>query len=223
MNKIQWLLIDLDETLYPPEAGLWHAIAARISQFMEQYLQIPQSEVQRLREHYFKDYGTTLNGLIVHHNVDPMEYMEFVHDIPVERYLSVDHGLQEMLSQLPQRKAIFTNADHNHVMRVTRALGVETHFTATIDLPALNWVNKPQLHAYQKALELIGVDNPTTVMMLDDQVRNLLPAKQLGMITVLVGKHTPNSDVDYSIPAIIDLLPRIPELLEVSKGDTNEC
>jgi pyrimidine 5'-nucleotidase len=222
MNEIHWLLIDLDETLYSPETGVWQAIALRISEFMTQKLHLPPSEIQNLREQYFNTYGTTLNGLIAHHDVNPEEYMDFVHDIPIERYLSPNIPLQDMLTQLPQRKAIFTNADRQHVLKVTRTLGIEKCFHRVIDQYALDWINKPQPLAYKKALQQLSGADAKRCMIVDDQPRNLLPAKELGMFTVLVGKEVKGPGIDFCIPSILDLVSAIPELTNNTSGEHDD-
>ncbi|MGA2820555.1 MAG: pyrimidine 5'-nucleotidase [Anaerolineales bacterium] len=206
------ILFDLDDTLYPHASGVWQAIGERIDQFMVERCAIPPDQVVRLRAEYFHSFGTTLNGLRLHYGIDPFEYLRYVHDIPLECYLQPDARLDQMVSQLPQRKTIFSNSDESHTRRVLRQLGIERHFDLVIDIVALGFVNKPNPAAYRTALRLLGSPSPRQCVLVDDQVRNLTPAKDLGLITVLVGRGEPGEGVDFRIDHILDLAAQVPVL-----------
>lgn len=204
---LRYLLFDLDATLYADQTGLWAAIGERISQYMIEHLRLPPQDVPALREHYFGTYGTTLNGLLHDYEVNPADYLAYVHDLPLEQYLQPDPALNGMLARLPLPKAIFTNSDEPHVRRVLDCLGVTRHFTHIIDIHALNFINKPDVRAYTRALELLNVE-PGECLFADDAPRNLLPAHGLGMITVLVGEaagSAPPQEIDYQIPNVLGL------------------
>ncbi|MGA2112733.1 MAG: pyrimidine 5'-nucleotidase [Anaerolineales bacterium] len=199
------ILLDLDDTLYPHTSGVWQAIGERIDQFMIERCAIPPSQVVRLRSEYFYSFGTTLNGLRVHYGIDPFEYLRYVHDIPLELYLQPDPRLEKMLSRLPQRKTIFSNSDEGHTRRVLRRLGIENLFDRIVDIVALDFVNKPNPDAYRTALRLLGFPRPRQCVLVDDQVRNLAPARDQGWITVWVGQGQAGEGVDYHIEQILDL------------------
>lgn len=204
---------DLDGTLYPGDNGLWEAIGERMNDFICNRVGIPESEVSQLREKYYLAYGTTLHGLKRFHNVDELEYLRYVHDVPLENYIQPDPELHEMLERMPQAKWIFTNGDRNHAQRVTEALGVQDCFTGVVDILAMDGVNKPDESVYRLAMEAAGVSEAGQCVYVDDIARNLEPAKALGMFTVLVGGE-PNSAADRCIARVGDLLENMPELLE---------
>jgi putative hydrolase of the HAD superfamily len=204
-EPITTLLFDLDDTLYPPSSGVWQAIGERINRFMAERVGVPQERVAALREEYYLAYGTTLNGLRANHGVDPQEYLAFVHDIPIDLLLADDPALREMLAGLPQRKVIFSNADRAHALRVVRRLGVEPYFDQIIDIHAVDFVNKPDVESYRRALKLLGDPDPQCCMIIDDLLRNLRPAKSLGMRTVWVHPVGGASGADHHIPRILDL------------------
>jgi putative hydrolase of the HAD superfamily len=97
MHDYEVLFIDLDETLYPKTNGLWRSISDRINQFIVDRLQISMEEAQNLRQHYLDTFGTTLNGLLGNYDIDPMDYLEFVHDIPVESMIQPSPELREIV------------------------------------------------------------------------------------------------------------------------------
>ncbi len=204
-EPITTLLFDLDDTLYPPTSGVWQAIGERINRFMAERVGVPTDRVAALREEYYLTFGTTLNGLRANHGVDPQEYLAYVHDIPLDTLLADDPRLREMLAGLPQRKVIFSNSDRAHALRVVRRLGVERFFDQIIDIHAVEFVNKPETDAYRRAMNILGEADARRCMIIDDLLRNLLPAKSLGMRTVWVHPVGGNSGVDYHIPCILDL------------------
>jgi FMN phosphatase YigB (HAD superfamily) len=61
-------------------------------------------------------------------------------------------------------------------------------------------------------LERLGVE-PCRAILLDDLARNLAPAREIGMRTVLVGPAAPSGSADFSIRTIQDLPTILPQLL----------
>jgi len=206
------IFFDLDATLYPASSGLWTIIRDRIFKFMIEQLQIPVSEVPELRDHYWKTYGTTLEGLRIHHQVRPEEYLEYVHNIALENYIEPDFDLKQNLSTLPQELWVFTNSDFRHANRVLDRLEIQDCFMGVIDLYALDFIVKPNPDAYYKAFEIAGVSNPADCLMFDDLIPNLSTAKQLGVTTALVGENGQDQDIDYYLGTIQDLQKILPEL-----------
>lgn len=200
--RLSTLFIDLDDTLYPKDSGLWGAIRQRMTDYMREQLGFPPEVIPALRQHYFDTYGTTLRGLQLHYHVDPDRYLAYVHDLPLEKYLTPDPQLHAILNSLPQAKWIFTNADADHARRVLTHLRLEDCFTGIIDVRALGFLCKPHREAYLRAMQLAGVDRPAECVLFDDAPRNLLPAHELGMVTVLVtSPEAPAPDLDEKHPA----------------------
>ncbi len=74
-------VFDLDNTLYPPDSGLWSKIDERITLFLVDLFGLDGQSARALHQHYYLRHGTTLRGL-VEDNVDEAEqFLEFVHDI----------------------------------------------------------------------------------------------------------------------------------------------
>jgi len=183
---INHILFDLDETLYPQETGLMAVVSQRINDYMRLRLGIPASRVLELRNRYYRLYGTTGRGLYLHHHLDVHDYLIYVHDLPVEEYLSPDPLLDEVLDSIEAEKVVFTNSPREYVQRVLRALGVERHFDRIFDIYFLEQINKPDRRAYLKVIKALETDGQDCLIV-DDLARNLKPGKDLGMVTVLVG------------------------------------
>lgn len=189
--KFTTLFFDVDDTLYPADCGLWPAIKARISRYMQERLGIPAEQIPALRQQYYETYGTALKGLENNYPINPQEYLDYVHDIPLELYLRPQPELAARLMALPARKFLLTNADANHAWRVTRALGLEACFEGIIDVEAMLPYCKPMPAAFQIALRQAGNPAPAQCAFFDDLPRSTRAARALGIFSVLVSASAP--------------------------------
>lgn len=209
-KTLKYILFDLDETLYPSRSGLMAEIGRLMSRYMEERLGMSPTEVPTLREHYYRMYGTTMGGLQIHHGIDPEDYLAYVHDIPLEDYIGPNDKLDRVLAEIEAEKVVFTNASKEHARRVLKTLGIERHFSHIIDVRALGCISKPDPEAFRRALEILGVKGDECLIV-DDRVLNLAPAKELGMITVLVGsektalRQDHSKDVDFVIGEVEEI------------------
>jgi pyrimidine 5'-nucleotidase len=208
------LYFDLDDTLYPASSGLWAAIRERMNAYMQRLIDLPIPDIVCLRQSYLEKYGTTLRGLQAHYKVDADEYLAFVHDLPLEKFIHPDPSLRTLLLSLPQRRWVFTNADTNHAKHVLNILGITDCFEGIIDIRAIDFACKPQKIAYQRALALAGDDDPSHCVIFDDALRNLSPAREMGFYTILVGKDGTEPLVDQAITSLHELRDCLPGLWE---------
>jgi putative hydrolase of the HAD superfamily len=206
------LFFDVDDTLYPASSGLWEAIRERMSEFMHEQLNLPPQEIPKLSRSYYEKYGTTLRGLQIHYQIDPEDYLTYVHDLPLERFLKPDPDLHALLLSLPQNNWIFTNADEHHARGVTEALGISDCFTGIIDVRAMDYHCKPEVEAYQRAMVFAEETEYDHCVLIDDSARNLAPAHDLGMFTILVGTNQSNPAANETIQNLKDLPIKIPQL-----------
>lgn len=200
------LIFDLDNTLYPPSRGVVEQVDVRITQFMVDRLGMEHAAAGALRARYRDAHGTTLNGLMLHHAIEPDEYLECVHAIAVEELLTPDPELDAMLAALPHRKVVFTNGSCTHAERVLACLAVRRHFTELFSLEHVAYVPKPARAAFETVLDRLGAA-AESCLLLDDRRDNLATARALGMRTVLVGAEAdadPN-DFDGAIASILAL------------------
>jgi putative hydrolase of the HAD superfamily len=204
------ILFDLDETLYPRQAGLMQAIGARILRYMVERMGLSSDEAEAKRMRYTHQYGTSLRGLMAEEHVDPEDYLAYVHDIDLAQYIGPNPDLGAMLRNIPLAKTVFTNANAEHARRVLDVLGVAGHFSRIIDIRAMDFLSKPDPYAYRRILDLIGA-RAGECLIVEDTPRNLLPARSLGMTTILVD-HAECDQVDYCVSDILkvgDVVARI--------------
>jgi putative hydrolase of the HAD superfamily len=198
------VFFDLDNTLYPKSSGLMQAIGHRINQYMVERLNFEPVEVVKMRDDFLRKFGTTLNALRRYYAVDPDEYLDFVHDIPLSNHLQYEPDLDQMLGRMKMNKIIFTNADAKHARRVLSRLGIIRHFESIIDIHMLDFVNKPDRRAYLKALNFASVQ-PEECILIEDSMVNIIPAAKLGMTTVYIGDGSRMDGAHYRIGHIADL------------------
>ncbi len=177
-------------------------LSDRMLYYMTHHLGLPADDVAAKRRYYYQKYGTTLRGLMEESGVDPVDFLTYVHDVQLSDFLSASPPLDNMLREIPLRKVIFTNADAAHAERVLNTLRVRLHFEQIIDIGATGYKNKPDPLAYQHVLTLLGIAGEQCIMV-EDTPRNLLPAKDLGMTTILIdGRGDPSLGIDYTVPTI---------------------
>ncbi len=182
----EWVF-DLDNTLYPHHTNLFSQIDVKMTDYVSQILQLPRDEARALQKQYYKDYGTTLHGLMANYQIAPDEFLNYVHDIDYS-WLDPNPTLGEAIKALPGRKFIFTNGDTKHAENTARQLGILDHFDDIFDVVAANLVPKPAQETYDKFRALHRVETQRAAMF-EDLSRNLEVPKSMGMKTVLIVPH----------------------------------
>lgn len=143
VSKYDCLLFDLDDTLYPLSTGLASSVLKNIQDYMVEKLGIEESKIPDLCNLLYKNYGTTMAGLrAIGYDFDYDEYHSFVHGrLPYDN-LKPDPVLRSLLSSLPLRKVIFTNADRIHAIKALNRLGLDDCFEGIICFETLNPTHK---------------------------------------------------------------------------------
>lgn len=204
------ILIDLDETLYPAGCGVWEAISARMEAYIHERLGVPREVIPALRRSLYEEFGTTLRGLQHTRTLDAGDFLDYVHNVPLDSLLQPDPELRAVLLRYPQRKIIFTNADRRHAGRVIDRLGLDGCFDGIIDIEDMTPFCKPMPEAFQTALRLAGETDPAQCVFLDDSPRNLAGARTAGFYTIQVG--SPKAGLAHSQIRAHALIARLADL-----------
>jgi pyrimidine 5'-nucleotidase len=200
------ILFDLDDTLYNGNSGLWNAIKINICRYMTEKLGIPENEVVSLRERLLAQYGTTMRGLAELYEFDIVEYMSYVHNIPLEEFLAPNEPLREMLQKYTVKKHIFTNANADHAQRVMNILGIRDLFEDPIvDVTSTYPLCKPMPAAFDLARQFTGDLPAEQIVFIDDSLANIQSAKDIGFQVIWVNKKDESVD-NINFPVIEDIL-----------------
>jgi putative hydrolase of the HAD superfamily len=185
-------VFDLDNTLYPPSCDLFAQIDLRMRSFICELLCVDEAEAYRLQKLYFREYGTTLAGLMHLHKVKPDRFLDHVHDLDVS-VIPENPNLSQALSKIPGRKLVYTNGTAEHAARVLNRIGVADHIDDVFDIVRAEYHPKPKVKSFDLFMQQFGL-NPRRAAMFEDLGRNLLPAHNLGMTTVLVRNREGHAD-----------------------------
>ena len=177
-------VFDLDNTLYPRECNLFAQIDIRITHYVMDVARLDFTAARRLQKLYYRDFGTTLNGLMQQHDIDPDDFLNKVHAIDYSPVMPHPE-LIAAIHDLPGRKFILTNGDTGHARAVLSRLGGAELFEEVHDIRAMTFVPKPHRQAYDGLFARHGID-PARSIMFDDLEKNLVVPHEVGMATVQV-------------------------------------
>jgi len=103
--------------------------------------------------------------------------------------ITPDPALREMLLKIDRPRYIFTASVASHARRCLQRLGIADLFKGIIDCKACGLATKHSPEAFAAAMAFAGVpaDEGGRCLFLDDSTKNLVVAKEMGWVTVLVG------------------------------------
>lgn len=207
-SHVTFWVFDLDNTLYPPRARLFDQIEQRMTAYVMRSLGVDQARANHLRQHYWQTYGTTLAGLMHEHDVDPLPYLDEVHQISLS-HLEPDSALAAAITALPGRKIVYTNGSAPYARRVLAARGLDGLFDAVYGVENAGFIPKPQPDAFRKIFEADGLD-PTRAAMFEDDPRNLAAPHAMGMRTVHVAPDPHQAEhIHHHTDDLADFLSRL--------------
>ena len=194
-------IFDLDNTLHDARARIFPAMHDQINAFLQRHFGIDEAGANRMREHFWRTYGTTLNGLMRHHGVHPRQFLAETHVFPELADLVLrENALKHALERLGGTKLLFSNAPRRYVGQVLKAIGLQRYFDGVYAIEDARYRGKPALHGFHFLLRKHNLD-PHRCAMVDDMLENLRAAHRLGMSTVWVSsvrRRVPYVDVRVS-------------------------
>ena len=177
-------VFDLDNTIYPAKSNLFARVAEKMTLFLMQEFSLEEADAAALKTRLFREYGTTMHGLMKEFGMDSKPFLDFVHDIDLSD-VSPDKELDDLLGKLPGNKHIFTNGTVAHADNILGAFGLRSHFDVIFDIVAANHEPKPAMRPYEMFLSHSGI-NPVKAVMIEDMAVNLKAPAALGMGTIWI-------------------------------------
>jgi len=216
-NSFQNWIFDLDNTIYDINLGLFKKISNRITDFIMSKYSLDIDQAKKIQKEYYLKYGLTLRGLIVEKKLEPEEFLDYVHDVEHPE-LEKNDQLISKIRILEGKKIIFTNATSKHAKKILKILELEHDFDQIIDIKDLEYIPKPDKRSYKKLLECLNLnkENLDKTIFFEDTVKNLIPAKELGITTVWMKNSINEKDfkknfsfIDYSFNNLSEFLDTI--------------
>ncbi|KAI1265554.1 pyrimidine 5-nucleotidase [Xylariaceae sp. FL1019] len=215
---------DIDNCLYPRSTKVHDLMAALIDEYFAKHLGLPEEEAIRLHHEYYKNYGLAIEGLVRHHQIDPLEYNAKVDDaLPLEGIIKPNPELRKMLETIDTSKVklwLLTNAYVTHARRVVKLLGIEDLFEGLTycDYSEIPIVCKPHVNMYHKAMKEAGVEKMKDCFFVDDSYQNCVSSQNLGWTTahlVEEGLKVPETKASkYQIRHLSELQTIYPQLFK---------
>ena len=204
LKNIKNILFDCDGVLYQDLEAVFGQVSKKMTKYISNKLNVDLIKAKELQTNYFHKYNTSLNGLMIHHDIDPKEFLDFVHDIDLS-FLEKDTALRYELENLNLRKFVFTNGSHDHVKHITTTLGIKDQFEGVFDIVDAEYHPKPEARAFDLMVEKFKID-PKETLYIEDIAKNLSIGKERGTITAWLindeewGKKESNKEyIDYKI------------------------
>ena len=204
LKNIKNILFDCDGVLYQDLEAVFGQVSRKMTEYISNKLNLDLKKAKELQTNYFHKYNTSLNGLMIHHEIDPKEFLDFVHDIDLS-FLEKDTALRHELENINLRKFVFTNGSHNHVKHITTTLGIDDQFEGIFDIVDAQYHPKPEAKAFDLMIEKFKID-PKETLYIEDIAKNLSIGKERGTITAWLinneewGKKESDKEyIDYKI------------------------
>ena len=215
---MQDLLIDLDNTVYPEDSNIFSLIDIRMKSFISKNLNVSLEKSYEIQKKYFMENGTTLKGLMLHHNIKPEPFLKYVHDIDLSS-IQNNPKLISILKEYKGKKIIFTNGSEDHAIKVLQRVGIKQYINDIFDIIDAEYIPKPEIITYKKVLKKFNLI-PEKTIMIDDLPSNLKTAKELGINTVLINQKHDNKNTHNYINLVCSNL--LETIIKINEGKINE-
>jgi HAD superfamily hydrolase (TIGR01549 family) len=213
-SSIKALFFDVSDTLYTNEA-LEKEYPRVLTQLVADTKNISFDEAkQRIKEtteslqatekHVTKVRAVRALGL------SREQAQQAIATIRPQDFLSPDQALAVLVQTLGQhyKLGIISNLRKAHLLDVLGALGLSENLFPYLITEDIVELTKPHPEPFLKAIELAGLKPEECVFVGDSPTKDMRPAKELGMMTILVKANPTEEDLlhaDASITGIAEL------------------
>ena len=204
LADIKNILFDCDGVLYQDLEAVFGQVSKKMTEYISKKLNIDLIKAKELQTNYFHKYNTSLNGLMIHHDIPPREFLDYVHDIDLS-FLEKDKTLRYELENIKLNKYVFTNGSKEHVKNITTHLGIDDQFDGVFDIVDAEYHPKPEAITFDLMVQKFKID-PNETLYIEDIAKNLSIGKERGTITAWLindeywGKKESDKDyIDYKI------------------------
>lgn len=205
LAQVKVIIWDLDGTLYQDAPGLSELIRSEIYKRLAKAMGVSVEEAQREYDKKYQEVeGATktletfgLNGIEI---VD-----EVFERIDFSRYLKKNPKLPVLFASLASfRHILLTNNRREHALKKLEAIGLDPavfeEIICTYDLG----IFKPDRRVFELVLEKTGLPPNQHLYVGDQEKKDIVPAKAVGMRTAMVWGNSEMADI--SLPTVYDIV-----------------
>ena len=203
-QNIKNFIFDCDGVLYQDLEAVFGQVSKKMTKYISNKLNLSLEKAKELQTNYFHKYNTSLNGLMIHHDIKPEDFLKYVHDIDLS-FMKKDLVLRNELENLNIKKFIFTNGSKEHAKNITKHLGINDLFDGLFDIVDAEFSPKPTAKAFDLMIKKFKI-NPKETLYIEDIAKNLSIGKERGTITAWLindeywGKKESDKEfIDYKI------------------------
>jgi HAD superfamily hydrolase (TIGR01549 family) len=220
-TNLKTIFFDTADTLYTNEE-MEAAYPKKLVEMIAVTRKISDGEAENL----FLETAQKLKGTVKHvTKVRTMAELGFsraqVHEafctVNPKDFLTTDEELSVMMALLARKYklGIISNFKRSHVFEILAALGLSPEWFPLLVTEDIVKEIKPDHEPFLKAVELSGYTANECLYVGDSPTKDMQPAKEVGMVTILIGASVPDEQVSY-IDATIPDVKKLATFLEAS-------
>lgn len=208
MEDVKHIIWDVDGTLYHHRPQLRKETIEKIHEKFSEKLGVPLQRAKTIYEHEWKNLGVGME-IFKKYGIEPIFILEAVNSVDKKRFLKTDPTLYDMFKKNLKKfnHFIITNNIERGALNTLKILGIPKNIFNLI--VTFNNVTYPKPHSepFMKILEFTNDPPEMHVMIGDNDKMDILPAKNLGMKTIMVWKESKIADQSvksiYDVPKVI--------------------
>ncbi|MBU3935638.1 HAD family hydrolase [Patescibacteria group bacterium] len=210
MKKFKYIF-DLDGTLYRfnkssggyfVKSQFYQDIKENVYRFFAKELKISRKQsIQTYKKIMDEFKGEVSLGVEKTFGIDRYQYFSATWNLDPEKYLEPNENLIPMIEPLSGNIAILTSAPLVWAQNALKFLGIDEYFKDAV-FTGEGDIRKPNPEAFVQILKSFNCPSNEVFSIGDQEQTDILPAKNLGIKTIIVGSES--AIADYSIKTISD-------------------
>ncbi|ETD69890.1 hydrolase [Pelistega indica] len=202
-------LFDLDNTIHDASHAIFDQINNSMTRAVMNALKLSFEQATQLRQRYWEKYGATMIGMHKHHGVNALKFLHASHHFDVAKYVKHQPRLRYLLNNTPGKKYVVTNAPYDYALTVLETLGVKECFEGICAIDHMcihgHYRPKPSMKLMRGLLKELNCP-AKNIVLVEDTLKNLKAAKQLGMQCAhIFNIGTPFSAIYDGRPSYVDI------------------
>ncbi len=211
MRKAKGIIFDMDGTLYQfkndkgtafTETQFMQRLHENAIAFFKSHFNLDRDDaIERYRDIRRRFDGEVSLGLEREHSIPRVDYFAATWgDMKPAEFVADDLRLLSSLRQIGVRRAVLSAAPMIWMDKVLEHLAVRELFGPAVFSGDPD-IRKPDPEAFMQVARFWGIQPNEIVSVGDIEKNDILPARQLGMVTVRIG-NDPDTQADFTAPDI---------------------